>query len=131
MIVVDSSAIVEWLLRLPRAEAVEARLSRQDETLHAPHFVDVEVAQVLRRLTPAGAVREERSRQALDDLADLDLVRHPHDVLLPVVWRLRDNLTAYDGVYVALAEVLDAPLLTLDARLAAAPGHRARIEVVG
>lgn len=130
MIVLDASAVVEWLLRLPRSGQVEERLSRQDQSLHAPHIIDVEVAQVLRRLAARGTVSAGRGRQALEDLADLDLVRHPHDVLLPMIWRLRDNMTAYDGAYVALAEALDAPLLTLDARLATAPGHAARIEVI-
>lgn len=130
MIVLDASAVVEWLLRLPRAGQVEHRLSRLDESMHAPHLIDVEVAQVVRRLTAGGAVRADRGRQALQDLADLGLERHPHDVLLSRVWQLRENLTAYDAVYVALAEALDAPLVTLDARLAAAPGHEARIDVV-
>ena len=71
-----------------------------------------------------------RSRQALDDLAALDLTRWPHDVLLPRVWQLRSNLSAYDAAYVALAEALRAPLLTCDRRLAAAPGHRALIELI-
>jgi len=130
MIVLDASATVEWLLRLSCMEQVEERLSRLDESLHAPHVIDVEVAQVVRRLATRGAVSASRGRQALEDLADLDLVRHPHDVLLPAIWRLRDNMTAYDGAYVALAEVLDAPLLTLDARLATARGHEAHIEVI-
>jgi predicted nucleic acid-binding protein len=130
VIVLDASAIVEWLLRLPRAPVVDERLSRRHESLHVPHLVDVEVAQVIRRLTRRGLADGVRGRQALEDLADLDLVRHPHDVLLPTIWRLRDNLTTYDAAYVALAEALDAPLLTLDARLAAAPGHEANIEVI-
>lgn len=130
MIVLDASAVVEWLLRLPLAGRVEERLSRLDTSFHAPHLIDVEVAQVVGRLATTRAVSAERGRQALEDLADLELVRHPHDVLLPTIWRIRANLTAYDGAYVALAEALDAPLLTLDARLAAAPGHAARIDVV-
>jgi predicted nucleic acid-binding protein len=130
MIVVDASAAVEWLLRLPRAEQVEQRLLRGDPSLHAPHLIDVEVAQVIRRLALSGLITAGRGEQALEDLADLDLERHPHDVLLPAVWRLRDNMTAYDGVYVALAEALEAPLVTLDARLAGAPGHGARIDAI-
>ena len=130
MIVLDASAVLEWLLRLPRAPQIEERLSRLDESLDAPHLIDIEVAQVVRRLSTRGVVSASRGRQALEDLADLDLERHPHDLLLPTVWRLRANLTAYDGAYVALAEALEAPLLTLDARLAAAPGHEAIIDVV-
>jgi predicted nucleic acid-binding protein len=130
VIVLDASTVVEWLLRLPRAGLVEARLSREAESLHSPHLLDVEVAQVVRRLAAQGVVSAERGRQALEDLADLDLARHPHEVLLPAIWQLRENLTAYDAAYVALAEALDAPLLTLDARLAGAPGHREIIDVV-
>jgi predicted nucleic acid-binding protein len=130
VIVLDASAVVEWLLRLPRAGLVEERLSRQDRSLHAPHLVDLEVAQVVRRLAARGVVSVERGRQALEDLVDLEMTRYPHDVLLPSVWRLRENLTAYDAAYVALAEALDAPLVTMDARLSSAPGHRARIDVV-
>ena len=78
----------------------------------------------------AGELDDERGAQALDDLADLPIHRYPHDLLLPRIWELRANLTAYDAAYVALAEALGAPLLTRDARLAAAPGHEARIEVV-
>ncbi|HEX9646705.1 MAG TPA: type II toxin-antitoxin system VapC family toxin [Alphaproteobacteria bacterium] len=130
MIVVDASAALEALLRTPAAAAVEERLFDSGETLHAPHLIDVEVAQVLRRYANAGEVDAERCRAALADLADFPLNRYPHDVLLLRVWDLRANLTAYDAVYVALAEALDAPLLTRDRRLAAAPGHRARIELV-
>lgn len=130
MIVLDATVVVEWLLRLPRAHQVERRLSRTDESLHAPHLLDVEVAQVIRRLAMTGSVGVTRGRQALEDLAALDLARHPHDVLLAGIWRLRANLSAADAAYVTLAEALEAPLLTLDARLAAAPGHGARIEVI-
>jgi predicted nucleic acid-binding protein len=130
VIVVDASALLEALLRTPAAATVERRLYDPQETLHAPHLLDVEVAQVLRRYAAAGEIDRERGRAALADLADLPLRRYPHDFLLPRVWDLRDNLTAYDAVYVALAEALDAPLLTRDQRLAAAAGHRARIELV-
>lgn len=98
--------------------------------MHAPHLIDVEVAQVIRRYAAKGEMDNARGRAALEDLADFPLRRYPHDVLLPRVWELRSNLTAYDAVYVALAEALDAPLLTRDQRLAAAAGHRARMELV-
>lgn len=130
MIVVDASAALEVLLRTPAAMAVEKRLFDPAETLHSPHLIDVEVAQVLRRYAASGEADPDRCRAALSDLADLPLIRYPHDILLPRVWELRGNLTAYDAVYVALAEALDAPLLTRDQRLANAPGHRARIEIV-
>jgi predicted nucleic acid-binding protein len=130
MIVVDASTVLEALLRTPAASAVERRLFEPAQTLHAPHLLDVEVAQVVRRYAASREIDGERGRMALADLADLPLRRYPHDFLLPRVWDLRNNLTAYDAVYVALAEVLDAPLLTRDKRLAAAAGHHARIELV-
>jgi predicted nucleic acid-binding protein len=130
MIVVDASAALEALLHTPAAAAVAQRLFNPGETLHAPHLIDVEVTQVLRRYTMAGEIDPERCRTALADLADFPMSRYPHDFLLSRVWELRDNLTAYDAVYVALAEVLDAPLLTRDQRLALAAGHHARVELV-
>lgn len=130
MIVVDASAMLEVLLRTPAARAVEKRLFESSQTLHAPHLLDVEVAQVIRRYAANREIDAERGRTALVDLADFPLHRYPHDFLLPRVWDLRNNLTAYDAMYVALAEVLDAPLLTRDKRLATAPGHHARIELV-
>lgn len=130
MIVVDASAVIEILLCTPAAKAVEARMFDPAETLHAPHLLDVEVAQVIRRYAVGGMIDADRGRVALDDLVDLPVRRYSHAVLLPRVWELRNNFTAYDAVYVALAEALDATLLTRDTRLAAAPGHRARIECV-
>ena len=130
MIVVDASALLEALLRTPAAEAVDRRLLRTGETPHAPHLLDVEVAQVIRRYAAMGEIDDERGRMALADLADFPVRRYPHGLLLPRVWELRNNLTAYDALYVALAEALDAPLLTRDQRLAAAAGHRARVELV-
>jgi predicted nucleic acid-binding protein len=130
MIVVDASAMLELLLRTPDAHAVEKRLFDPDETLHAPHLLDVEVAQVVRRYAANGEIDGERGGAVLDDLAVFPMHRYPHDVLLPRVWELRNNLTAYDAVYVALAEALGAPLLTRDRRLAGAAGHRATVELV-
>jgi predicted nucleic acid-binding protein len=130
VIVVDASAIVEALLRMPAADAVEERLFNKRETLHAPHLLDVEVAQVIRRFTASGAVDQQRAHEALVDLGDLPLRRYPHGFLLSRVWELRHNLTAYDAVYVALAEALNAPLLTRDRRLANTPGHHARVELI-
>jgi predicted nucleic acid-binding protein len=130
VIVVDASAVLEALLRTEAARAVERRLFDPRQTLHAPHLLDIEVAQVVRRYAAAGEIDPERGRAALVDLADLPLRHYPHDFLLPRVWELRNNLTAYDAVYVALAEALDAPLFTRDQRLAAAAGHFARVELV-
>jgi predicted nucleic acid-binding protein len=130
VIVIDASAVLEVLLRTPVASAIERRLFAAGEALHAPHLIDVEVAHVLRRYAAAGDMSAERGREALEDLADLSVRRYPHDILLPRVWELRANLTAYDAVYVALAEALGAPLFTRDRRLAGAAGHSARVEVV-
>jgi predicted nucleic acid-binding protein len=101
VIVVDASAMLEALLRTLASAAAERRLFASGETVHAPHLLDVEVAQVLRRYAAAGQVGRERCRMALDDLAAFPLRRYPHDVLLERVWELRDSLTAYDAVYVA------------------------------
>jgi predicted nucleic acid-binding protein len=130
MIVVDASALLEALLRTRAAKAVEKFLFDPRQTLHAPDLLDIEVAQVIRRYSAKGEIDHERGRAALTDLADLPLHRYPHDFLLPRIWDLRSNLTAYDAAYVALAEALDAPLLTRDRRLAAAAGHHARVELV-
>jgi predicted nucleic acid-binding protein len=130
VIVLDASAVLEVLPRTPNAEAVERRLFASRQTLHAPHLLDVEIAQVVRRYAAAGEIDQERGRAALADLSDFPLRRYPHDILLPRIWDLRYNLTAYDAAYVALAEALDAPLLTRDHRLAAAAGHHARVELV-
>ena len=95
-----------------------------------PHLLDVEVAQVLRRYIRDKTFAAQRGREALEDLGDLPLNRYPHDFLIPRVWELRATLTAYDAVYVALAELLDAPLLTCDGKIASAPGHHASVEVI-
>ena len=129
MIVVDASAILEVLLRTPAAAVIEDRLFERGETLHAPHLVDLEILQVLRRYAAAGEISAERAREALDDLAAFRLHRWAHDALAMRIWGLRQNLTAYDAAYIALAEALGAPLLTRDRRLASAPGIRTRVEV--
>ncbi len=130
MIVVETSALVEVLLRTPSATRIEARLFAPGETLHVPHLIDVECAQVMRRLAANENIGADRGHRALIDLADMPLRRYPHDILLPRVWELRHNLTAYDAVFVALAEILGATLITGDRRIATAAGHRAVAEVI-
>jgi predicted nucleic acid-binding protein len=130
VIVVDASAVLEVLLNTPAGARVAQRLFRPGETLHAPHLLDVEVAQVLRRYNRSKELDARRGLEALADLADLPLIRYPHGLFLPRVWELRQNVTAYEAVYVALAEALNAPLLTRDAALAATGAHRAAIELV-
>ena len=128
MIVVDASALLELLLDTPRGTVVAQRLAKDKP--HAPHLIDVEVAQTVRRFVRRRELDPARGLQALEDLADLGVVRHPHYLHLERIWELRHNLTAYDAVYVALAEALDAPLLTRDASLASAPGLQVNIELI-
>lgn len=130
MIVLDASALVELLLGTQAGRKVAERIADPRLGLHVPHLADVEVAQVLRRYVREGALEAGAGAAALADLRALDLERHSHEALLERAWSLRENVTAYDAVYVALAEALDAPLLTCDARLARAPGLRARFELV-
>jgi predicted nucleic acid-binding protein len=129
LIVVDASAILEVLLQTSVAPRVSSRIFGAGETLHAPHLLDVEIAQVLRRYVRSGVISAQRGAEALTDLADLPLNRYPHVVLLPRIWQLRHNATAYDAAYLALAEALDAPLVTRDRALASA-GARIPVEVI-
>lgn len=130
MIVVDASALLEFLLQTPLGGRVEARLFRDGDELHAPHLIDVEVTQALRRLVRSREVSPDRAAEAIADLVQVDLHRHAHLDLLTRAWKLRDNITAYDAVYVALAEALGATVVTCDGPLGHAPGHRAPVEVI-
>ncbi len=130
MIVLDASAALEWLFHTPTGIKVAARLFSHSGSLHAPHLIDLEVTQVLRRYVLQRFISAERAEEALKDFSDLSLIRYPHDSLIPRVWDLRAALTAYDAVYVALAEFLGAALITCDRRLAAAHGHDATIELI-
>ncbi len=130
MIVLDASAAVDWLLQTAAAQRIESRIFSRNQSLHAPELLDLEVAQVLRRLVREGTLPTSRAAAAIQDLLDLRITRYPHSLLLPRIWQLRHNLSAYDAAYVVLAEKLGATLLTRDARLASAAGHTATIEVV-
>ena len=99
---------------------IEKRISARSETLHAPQLLDLEVTQVLRRLTQQGIVSRTRADEAVRDLLDLRMTRYPHLVLLPRIWQLRHNFSAYDAAYIVLSEKLDAPIATRDGRLASA-----------
>jgi predicted nucleic acid-binding protein len=130
VIVLDASALLEVLLQTARRGAIETRLFDRSETLHCPHLLDVEVAQVIRRFERAREIEAERAQAAIDDLMAFPVRRHSHNFLLPRIWELRANFTAYDAVYVALAELLDATLLTHDRRLAAAARRYVPVEFV-
>lgn len=130
MIVLDASAILELLLGTEAGHRVADRIADPAQGLHAPHLIDVEVLQALRRYVRSGELDSDSGLCAVRDLGDLDLERHPHEPLLVRMWALRDNMTAYDAAYIALAEALDAVLLTCDGRLARAPGVAAAVELV-
>jgi len=130
VIVLDASAAVDWLVQSFAAPRIESRIFSHNQSLHAPELLDLEVAQVLRRLVREGAFSASRAEQAIQDLLDLRITRYPHSLLLPRIWQLRDNLSAYDAAYIVLAEKLGATLLTRNARLASASGHSASVEVV-
>ncbi|MDP2320709.1 MAG: type II toxin-antitoxin system VapC family toxin [Acidobacteriota bacterium] len=131
MIVLDASALVELLLNTEAGQLVAMRIADSTLGVHVPHLADVEVAQALRRYASSGEIQAKDAAVALEDLQSLDLQRHAHEPLLDRVWSLRQNLSAYDAVYVALAEVLDTVVLTCDGRLARAPGIKRRVELVG
>ncbi len=130
MIVVDASALLELLLNERLAASVAHRIFDSSESLHAPHLIDIEVAQVLRRFVRKKEMTPDRGEQALEDLRELPLSRYPHVMLLPRIWSLRDNASAYDATYLALAEVLEATLVTCDTALSSIPGHSAKVHVV-
>ena len=130
MIVLDASAILELLLCTSRGVEIARRVADPELVLHTPHLADLEVAQALRRYVREGELEPEDAGAALSLLHDLDLERHAHEPLLDRVWALRNNLTAYDAVYVALAEALETRLWSCDARLAGAPGLSKRVELV-
>lgn len=129
MIVVDASAVVEWLLRTPVGQKINRRIYLHGESLHAPHLLDLEVTQVLRREVREQRVSLVRAGEAIRDLMLLNIRRYSHTRLLPSIWHYRRTLSAYDAAYVALAETLGATLITRDSRLAAARGHSAKIEL--
>jgi predicted nucleic acid-binding protein len=130
MIVLDASAAVELLLGTRSGGRVAARIADPGCALYAPHLIDLEVAHAARGLVRGGLLTRGRGAALLADLRALDIERCAHDILLGRIWALAGHLTAYDAAYVALAEALEAPLLTADARLSRAEGHRARIELV-
>ena len=129
MIVLDTSAAVDWLLQTPAGQRIEHRIYAHQDTLHSVHLIDVEFLQVLRRLVREGTVTPKRAEEAIEDMGALRITRYAPVLLIQRIWRLRRNLSAYDAAYVALAEKLQAPLITRDQRIASAPGHTAAVEV--
>jgi predicted nucleic acid-binding protein len=130
VIVVDASALVELILDTPTGRLVGDRIADPAVSLHVPHLADVEVVQALRRFVREGDIDAAGAAVALEDFRALDLQRHAHEPLLERVWELRRNLTAYDAVYVALADVLDAVLVTCDGPLSRAPALSRRVELI-
>jgi predicted nucleic acid-binding protein len=130
VIVADASVVVAALLSTSGAGARARERLRQDPDVHVPHLLDVEVTAALRRRVRLGHTDVEVATQVLGDLADFAAIRWDHEPLLRRAWELRENITAYDAVYIVLAEMLDAQLVTGDARLARAPGIRCPVDVL-
>jgi predicted nucleic acid-binding protein len=131
LIVIDASVAVHWLLRLPAGGSGDFRkVLRGDERLAAPFLIDAEVGHAIRRQVLAGEVSFRRAREGLEDYVLTPMQRFPHTPFLQRAFELRDNATFYDALYVALAEALRAPLLTLDRALARTPGVHTSIELL-
>ena len=130
MIVVDASAVVEFLLGTPMGTSVGKRISDPSEEIAAPCLLDVEVSHAIRRWSLAGLINDVRAARSIEHLAALNALRWPHEPLLPRIWALRHNFTAYDAAYIALAERLGATLLTCDRALARRHGVNCKVELV-
>jgi predicted nucleic acid-binding protein len=130
VIVVDASALIEVLRQSADAWAIESRMFAPGETLHAPHVLDLEIAQVVRRYVHRRDMSTSRAVEALADLHGFRITRYEHEVFLPRIWQLRDRLTAYDAVYLALAEALGATLLTRDHAFLDVTGTDVPVEVL-
>ena len=128
--VLDASGAIEFLLNTTRGKRLAERLADEAEVVHAPHLIDVEISQVLRRYVLRGALSERLGATALHRWRSFDVERYPHEPFLDRVWQLRANFSAYDAVYVALAEALSTVLVTGDRKLAGAPGANAVIELI-
>ena len=128
--VLDASGAVEFLLHTSSGARLATRLEDETEAVHVPHLIDLEIAQVLRRYVLQGTLDEQLAAMAIDHWRRLDVERYPHEPFLDRVWELRANVTAYDAVYVALAEALSTVLITGDRKLLGAPGVRAAVELI-
>jgi predicted nucleic acid-binding protein len=128
MAVVDASVLLELLGQGKYGEAVKERLDAEEHVLWAPHLIDAEIGHALRRWVRVGKLSPEAAGKALWEVGDLPVERVEHELLVHVAWQLRDNFSFYDALYVALALMLDEPLLTFDARLARA-GERTGVDL--
>ncbi len=130
MNVVDASVLVEFLTEGEGHEAAETVI-RREPWIWAPALIDAEVGSALRRQVRAKEISARKAGEALDDLFEMRLQKVPHRHLVDRAWQLRDNVSFYDGLYVALAEAVGSPLLTFDRKLSKAPGLRTEIELIG
>lgn len=130
MAVIDATVLVEYMADTAQAGLAREQLDRHRHQLWAPHLVDAEIGHALRRHVRQGRLEANVAEEALDELTEIELDRVDHEALLPRAWELRDNLSFYDALYVALAEAIEQPLITFDGRIAKAPGIKAEIEVL-
>jgi predicted nucleic acid-binding protein len=130
VVVVDSSALVDFLTNIEAHPRIGRILMVDPGALNAPEIVDLEMLSVFRQMVFDGRLDAERASGFLVDFQALPIERHSHEYFVRRIWELRDNISPYDAAYVALAEFLNAPLLTRDARLARTSGHAARIEYI-
>jgi predicted nucleic acid-binding protein len=131
MLVLDASLVLELTLRSTKGALATRMILHEGEELHAPHLIDIEFTHTLRRMVREKELDARAAQQTLDDFLDLALERHAHTTFIARIWALRDALSAYDAVYIALAESLAAPLLTCDARLSRSHGHHAEVRLIG
>lgn len=132
MIVLDASAVIDVLIGTgTRSERIRERIGSPDQSLHVPQLMDLEVLHALRRHILRGTISRKRGDEAFEDLTNIAFERYSHTQLIGRIWELKDDLTVHEASYVALAEALDVPLITRDARLARAPGIRTGVEVYG
>jgi predicted nucleic acid-binding protein len=129
LIVLDASVAISVMLNVAEGHAIRERLETSAGPLLAPEVFDLEVLQVMRRYVRQGG-DAARATQAFQTLADLNIERYSHGPLMARIWQLRDNLTAFDAAYFALAELLDVPLWTKDSKFEGVPGTAVKIELV-